>query len=251
VRRYASQFNDGLDIGLVVSVRQANDDSKPVIGGYAAKFDKMSQNLGGFKERIAPGFFNQSKGEGWPGVIARYQHEDNYLLGVTGNQTLRLDVDNIGLRYDVDINTEDASAMSTYARVKRGDVRQSSFAFIKDEDDWDSVDNFPRRTLITGRLVDVAPVNTPAYRDTSVAARSFAADPKSGYSIDEALRSLAAKFEADFAEVRKMADANELMRFFKRTGNGGPALPDPRVVEAERSAQAALMRVKNAPALTP
>lgn len=214
-RRFASQFNDGQD--MPVQVRAAED--RRTIGGYAAKFDKLSQNLGGFKERIAPGFFNYSRSQGWPGVVARYNHDDNQILGTSAIQSLRMDIDNVGLRYDVDINQDDQSALNVYARVQRGDVRQSSFAFIADEDEWDSLDGFPRRTLITGRLHDVAPVNTPAYLDTSVG-----------------LRSLAVKFEADVTEVRSMAAENDLMRFFKRTDNTGKPAP------AKNSAAAALAK---------
>lgn len=210
-RRFASQFNDGKD--MPVQVRAVED--RRTIGGYAAKFDKLSQNLGGFKERIAPGFFNYSRSQGWPGAVARYNHDDNMLLGTTGAQTLRLDVDNVGLLYDVDVPNARADV---YELTQRGDVRQSSFAFIADEDEWDTLDGFPRRTLITGRLHDVAPVNTPAYLDTSVG-----------------LRSLAVKFEAEEAEVRSMAADNELMRFFVRTDNAGK--PEPK-----RSAQAALAK---------
>lgn len=80
------------------------------------------------------------------------------------------------------------------------------------------------RTLISGRLMDVAPVNTPAYEDTSVGARS----------VDAALESLARKFDADLAEVRTLAASDELTKFFKRTDGG--------TVEAKRSAQAALAK---------
>ena len=180
---------------------RAGADKAMTIGGYAAKFDRLSQNLGGFVERIAPGFFNKSRGDGWPGVVARYNHDDNQLLG-----TSRADV---------------------YELVQRGDVAQSSFAFVVYEEDWTMTDqNFPLRTLVSGQLRDVAPVNTPAYEDTSVGVRN----------IDAAYASLAKKFEADIAEVRKMGAADELVRFFKRS-DGGPA------PETKRSAQAALAKV--------
>lgn len=94
--------------------------------------------------------------------------------------------------------------------------------------------NFPLRTLVSGQLRDVAPVNTPAYEDTSVSVRN----------LDAAYMSLARKFEADVSEVRKLAEANELVRFFKRT-DGGAGAPEPK-----RSAQAALARVMQLP-LTP
>jgi len=202
-----------------VEIRAGSE--KRMIGGYAAKFDRMSQNLGGFVERIAPGFFNKSRGDGWPGVIARYNHDDNMVLGTIGGGTLRLGVDDIGLTYEVDLP---AARADVYELVQRGDVRQSSFAFVAFEDDWTTSDQgFPLRTLVAGRLMDVAPVNTPAYEDTSVAPRS----------LEGALRSLAKKFDADIAEVRTLAQENELSKFFKRTDG----------VEPKRSAAAALTRV--------
>jgi len=204
-----------------VEIRAGSD--KRTIGGYAAKFERMSQNLGGFVERIAPGFFNKSRGDGWPGVIARYNHDDNMVLGTIGGGTLRLGVDEIGLTYEVDLPSARADV---FELVQRGDVRQSSFAFVAFEDDWTTSDQgFPLRTLVSGRLHDVAPVNTPAYEDTSVGTRS----------IDGALASLARKFEADPAEVRKMAASDELTKFFRRTD--GPAS-----AEVKRSAQAALAK---------
>ena len=198
-----------------VEARGAGDSW--TVGGYAAKFDRLSQNLGGFVERIAPGFFNKSRGDNWPGVIARYNHDDNMLLGTTSAGTLRLSVDDIGLDYAVDLPKARADV---HELVGRGDVTQSSFAFIAFEDEWDTTDQgFPRRTLVTGQLRDVAPVNTPAYDDTTAA-----------------LRSLATRFEASEEEVRKMAAADELVKFFRRTDDGG--LPQ------RRSAALALAKAK-------
>jgi HK97 family phage prohead protease len=161
---------------------------------------RMSQNLGGFKENISSGAFNRSASQGWPDVQARYNHDDNKLLGSTGGNSLRLHTDTEGLVYDVDLlDVEDHRTL--YQLISRGDIRQSSFAFIADEDEWSTDDTgFPLRTLHQVRLLDVAPVNAPAYLDTSVG-----------------LRSLAHKFDADVDEVRKMAEHNELTRFFKRT----------------------------------
>ena len=198
---------------------RASKDNQSTIGGYAAKFNRMSQNLGGFKEQIAPGAFNRSASQGWPDVQARYNHEDSYLLGSTGGNSLRLRVDDEGLVYDIDL-LDDHLSQRLYKLVQRGDVRQSSFAFIADTDDWGTDDTgFPMRTLEQVRLLDVAPVNAPAYLDTSVG-----------------LRSLAHKFDAPVEEVRKLAEANELTKFFRRTD----AAPDPATVH--RSAQAALAK---------
>jgi len=192
------------------------------IGGYAATFNKLSQNLGGFVERVAPTFFNKSRGDGWPDVLARYNHDDNMLLGTTGGGTLRLSVDDTGLMYEVDPPVARADIVEL---VERGDVRKSSFAFrlFSEGDDWGMSDQgYPLRTLISGQLVDVAPVNLPAYMDSSVGMRG----------VEAALDSLASKMEADPAEVRRLAEENELRRFFVRT-DGGPAAPKTEMFGAE------------------
>jgi uncharacterized protein len=58
--------------------------------------------------------------------------------------------------------------------VERGDLRSSSFAFQTHEDQWGITDGgVALRTLVSGRLIDVAPVSSPAYADTTVAMRSW------------------------------------------------------------------------------
>lgn len=214
-RRFASQFNNGADVP--VQVRAASERR---IGGYAAMFDRMSQNLGGFKERIAPGAFNYSRSQGWPSVLARYNHDDNMLLGTTGAGTLRLDTDSAGLTYEVDVP---ASRADVYELTERGDVRQSSFAFITDQDDWDTDDTgYPRRTLLSVRLIDVAPVNTPAYLDTSVGVRSFAA-----------------KFDLEVDEARSLVETGEARNLF---GGGSKIVVDRVVTPQAVLARAAQIR---------
>lgn len=193
-----------------VQVRADGDKSK--IGGYAAVFGKLSRNLGGFVELIAPSFFNTSRMAGWPDVIARYNHDDNMLLGSTGGNTLRLLVDDTGLMYEVDPPNSRADIVEL---ISRGDVRKSSFAFRLDVngDEWTTTDQgFPMRKLVSGQLVDVAPVNIPAYPDTT-----------------SGLRSLARHVNADVEEVRKMAEADELRKFFTRTDRPAPAKHTPKL----------------------
>lgn len=209
-RRYTS---------IVVELRAQGD--KRSIGGYAAIFSRYSQNLGGFVEEVRGTAFNKSRGDGWPDVLARYNHDDNMLIGTTGGGTLRLAVDDTGLLYDVD---PPASRQDIVELVQRGDVRKSSFAFRtpKGGDEWSTTDQgFPLRSLVSVQLVDVAPVNTPAYLDTSAG-----------------LRSLADLKQVDFEEVRSMADSNDLGRLFVRTDGKGPkAQPKPRLFGPAAAAQ--------------
>lgn len=183
-----------------VEIRAKNEHNK--IGGYAAVFNRFSQNLGGFVEQVSPAFFNKSRGDGWPDVLARYNHDDNMLLGTTGGGTLRLTIDETGLDYEVDLPQ---SRGDIGELVGRGDVRKSSFAFRMFEDDWGvSEQGFPMRTLMSGQLVDVAPVNVPAYTDSTAG-----------------LRSLANKVQVELEEIRSAAANDDLRKFLVRTDNKG------------------------------
>jgi HK97 family phage prohead protease len=158
-----------------VEFRAAAEDSGSIgtLRGYAAVFNKLSQNLGGFVEEVDRGAFTKSLADKAP-VMARYNHEDSGLLGTTQAETLRLGVDDTGLWYEVDLPDTQAGR-DVRALAARGDVQHSSFAFYTISDDWGMTDQgFPKRTLTGVQLVDVAPVNNPAYRDTSVAVRALA-----------------------------------------------------------------------------
>ena len=188
-----------------VELRAAKEQQR-TINGYAAVFNRESSNLGGFVEVVDSRAFNKSRGDGWPDVIARYNHDDNMLLGTVAGGTLRLLVDDTGLMYDVDPPQARADILEL---VSRGDVRKSSFAFRTITDDGGMTDQgFPKRTLVAAQLVDVAPVNIPAYPDSSAG-----------------LRSLAAHVGADYEEVRSLAAQDELRKFFVRTDGPGPAKP--------------------------
>lgn len=204
-----------------VELRLGTD--KRTFGGYAAKFERQSKNLGGFVEVITRSFFNKSAGDGWPDVLARYNHDDNMLLGTTASGTLRLSLDDQGLVYEVD---PPQARADVFELVQRGDITKSSFAFQTFEDDWSMTDQgFPMRSLVSGRLIDVAPVNVPAYDDTSV-----------GVRCEPAMRSLAKKFDASIDEVKSLAAEDGLRKFFALSG--GQAAPK------KRSAAAALAIAK-------
>lgn len=213
-RIYTSQWK----VPCPVELRSGQDSR--IIGGYALKFDKRSQNLGGYVEVIAPSFTNQSRSEGWPDVVCRYNHNDELLLGTTRSGTLQLSTDAIGLIYDVDVPECRGDVLEM---IRRRDVAHSSFAFEVHEQEWGvSEENFPQRTLVSGRIIDVAPVPSPAYRDTSVA-----------------MRSLAKQLECPIEDVIQAHREKEMRKFFIRTDNrGAVAKTEPPV-----SAMAAKMKL--------
>lgn len=146
------------------------DDAKKTITGYAAVFNKLSVELWGFREKVAPGAFADSIANG-DDVRALYNHDPNIILGRTKSGTLRLQEDDTGLLVEIDPpDTEQARAL--VASIERGDVDQMSFGFAVLEQAW-SIDENEQyiRTLKQVKLYDVSPVVYPAYPDTSVSVR--------------------------------------------------------------------------------
>lgn len=193
-----------------IELREAG--GKRTLFGYAALYDSLSDDLGGFLEVIRPGAFDRALAEKQE-VLARSEHDTRLLLGRTSSGTLRLSSDSRGLRYEVDLpDTQAGRDMATL--VSRGDVKGSSFAFmIPDAENgqrWLVPDGggLPLRELLDLDLFDVAPTANPAYPETTVSARAL-----------EAARALRADqgiiqdaVETLRAEMQKR-DAEEIERF--------------------------------------
>ena len=159
--------------------------------GYAAAFNRLSQNLGGFVERGAPATFrsrlNQSD------VRALFNHEPDHLLGRSSTGTLRLSEDDHGLRYEVDLPAT-TLGRDVAELLRRGDISGSSFGFRTISDEWGETDDgYPLRTLTEVALRDGGPGTCPAYSST-----------------EASLRSLADDRELDLTDLIKAAKANNL-----------------------------------------
>lgn len=143
-----------------------------VAAGYAAVFNKLSQNLGGFVEQVAPGAFTKTIQE--QDIRALFNHSEDHVLGRNVAGTLRLEEDGTGLSYEIDL--PDTTAGRDVAKLlERGDVSGSSFGFRVIEDEWGETESgFPLRTLKQTSVRDVGPVTFPAYTDASSSLRSLA-----------------------------------------------------------------------------
>jgi hypothetical protein len=156
------------------------------VRGYAAKFNTLSENLGGFREQIAPGAFD---GVLQDDVRCFFNHDENLILGRTTAGTLRITADAIGLMYEADLPDTQA-ARDLAISMERGDITQSSFAFrlAANGDSWDeNEDGVIIRTITQfGRLYDVSPVSIPAYPDATSGMRSLDAWKNAKNSQNEA-----------------------------------------------------------------
>lgn len=137
--------------------------------GYAAVYDRPSEDLGGFIEEVAAGAFADSLLT--DDIRCQFNHDPNLLLGRNTARTLTLHDDARGLFFSVEL-PDTACARDLAVSVERGDVTQCSFSFRTLTDEWSLRDGKTYRRLIKCRLYDVGPCTFAAYADTSVAVRS-------------------------------------------------------------------------------
>lgn len=155
-----------------MQVRMDKEGDSVKIRGYAAVFDKLSGNLGGFREVIAPGAFD---GVLQDDVRGLFNHDANFVLGRTKSGTLKLSIDSEGLQYEIEPSDSQTVRDLVLTPMERGDIDQSSFAFTIEDDDWsEDEDGRVIRTIKKVRqLFDVSPVTFPAYPDASVGLRGL------------------------------------------------------------------------------
>lgn len=160
-----------LAMPVKIEKRNAGETESRSIVGYGAVFNTLSENLGGFREKIAPGAFDTVLNDDVRGLI---NHNPGHVLGRTASGTLRLSIDAQGLRYDID-PPDTQYARDLLVSMERGDVKESSFRFVVDEDKWeeDEEGRIVRTIIKISRLLDVGPVTYPAYPDASAAQRSL------------------------------------------------------------------------------
>jgi len=183
-----------------LEVRETEDEKRKITG-YAAVFEKLSEPLFGFREKIAQGAFVEAIEK--DDVRALWNHDPNYVLGRNKSGTLRMEENKKGLKIEID-PPETQWANDLLTSIRRGDVDQMSFGFMVEEEEWDRKNkDEPIRTLNKVRLFDVSPVTYPAYPQTSVGVRT----------TEEVYKDfLAAKDRADEAveeEQRKKAEAGQ------------------------------------------
>lgn len=171
-------------LGELRAIKGADGPVK--IGGHAAKFDSLSEDLGGFRERIAPGAFAKTiKNDD---IRALWNHDANIVLGRNKAGTLRLSEDSAGLAWECDMPDTQLIRDMVLSPIERGDVNQCSFGFYTLNDKWAKVDGEWIRTLLECEVFDVSPVTYPAYNSTDVAIRGLQQAIQQAMPPDEAWR---------------------------------------------------------------
>jgi uncharacterized protein len=144
-----------------LEVRETGDGM--TFEGYAAVFNSESEDLGGFREFIAPGAFKrslQSRNE----VKLLWNHDAGEPLASVRGGTLKLTEDDRGLKVEARLaNTSRGRDVAELIRSKTVDSMSFGFSVIKDT--WNAEGNV--RTLNAVRLFEISMVSFPAYQATA------------------------------------------------------------------------------------
>ena len=149
---------------------RAEEDNNVVVG-YGSVFNSMSNDLGGFREVIAPTAF---EGRLEDDVRFLFNHDPNMLLARSTNGTLKMSVDEVGLRYQAVI-PDTSTGRDVLTLLRNNTLNQNSFAFVVEDDSWEVKDGMNIRTINkVSMLADISLVSYPAYSEAkTVALRSM------------------------------------------------------------------------------
>lgn len=179
---------------------EERDDSTPKITGMAAVFYRSDtpgtqfEMPGDIVERIAPTAFDRMLAGETGDVIASFNHDDASILGRRSAGTLRLEKTKRGIKYEIDADTSDPDHQRVLAKLRRGDVKGSSFTFrVPDGGQvFAKEDDRTVRTLVDLEVPELGPVVHPAYdatgasvRDAQQAAKEWAESQEKSHSERE------------------------------------------------------------------
>jgi HK97 family phage prohead protease len=143
------------------------------IKGYPILFNSLSEDLGGFRERILPDAIQFADD-----LAADFNHNPDYILGRVRAGTMKVSTDARGVYMDV--NPPDTTwARDLKVSIKRGDIDKGSFGFRVlpggqqiTEENGEQV-----RTLSKILVRRLSVVSDPAYTKTSIEARNRSMKP--------------------------------------------------------------------------
>ncbi|MBC1983017.1 MULTISPECIES: HK97 family phage prohead protease [Listeria] len=149
-----------------IQTRGDTENDVITLTGYASIFNSPTMICDWFEETIAEGAFARTLSENGD-IRCLFNHNWEHVLGRTKAGTLRLEEDERGLKFEVNLpNT--TVARDLVESMKRGDINQCSFGFMPVEETWNYEIEPMSRTISDVDLIEVSIVSLPAYDDTEV-----------------------------------------------------------------------------------
>ena len=189
-----------------VEMREENNRIFAV--GYAAVFDdgtpETRYEFYEFRESISPGAFDRALRDKQD-VRALFNHDINQLLGRVSSSTVRLSVDGVGLRYEIDL-PDTTIGRDVAELLRRRDLSGSSFSGRVKTERFERLYNDPSgckyfRHIDDIDLIDVGPVAFPAYKGSTASIRSEDIE-----RLRSEAEAILAQAEANHDESRSEAD---------------------------------------------
>jgi hypothetical protein len=170
---------------------RTDEKSVKIIRGHGAVYNKLSVDLGGFREMFDPGAFTETISK--DDIRSLRDHTPSFILGRNKAGTLTLREDVKGVYYEV-IPPDTSYARDLMVSIERRDVTGGSIIFnvaengerwVVDGEEvepmaafmamWSEKKRKIERHVTKARLYDIGPVTFPAYPQTDVKVRSLLA----------------------------------------------------------------------------
>ena len=173
------KINSGREYrSLTLEAKEAEDDKESyIVEGYATTFNEaytlFEDDEMKFVESVSPEAFSSCD---MSDVIFQYDHEGRVFARLSNN-TLRLEVDQHGLKVTADLGGTEAGRQ-LYEEIRGGYTNKMSFGFTVAEDEETTAET-EAKTLVArvikkiGKLYDVSAVSLPANDGTEISARSY------------------------------------------------------------------------------
>lgn len=145
------------------------EGGKPRVDGRAILFNSWSVDLGGFRERMAPGSVELD-----PDLVALFDHNSAMVLGRTSAGTMEARQDTAGVAFTA-YPPQTTWANDLRVSMERGDIRGCSYRMYVEEDRWFVEDGQVCREVLKARVTELTVTSMPAYPETTAEARSHAA----------------------------------------------------------------------------
>lgn len=190
--------------GFTADVRAKHNDEdgkKKKLSGYALRFNDITTIHGSsmsWDERIAPTALDNTNMDG---VLALIDHDLTQMVGKAG-RNLTLEVDEVGLRVDIELNNS-TKAADLYEDVITGLYEGMSFGFqVAGQDVDEDRDGLPLRTITNIEpLYEVTFTHSPAYPTTEVFARSMEAAAAEELVVEDEVAEMTEEVVEETVEV--------------------------------------------------
>ena len=156
----------GTDLSCIENTRK--------IGGYINVTERESEILYNknkgkwFKETMKKGVFERALDRA-NDIPLLLQHDWDKKLASTSNKTLNLREDQVGLRFEAEIEDE-----KLYSEIRDGKINHCSFGFSVVTEQIEPINNrLEKRSVEEINLYEVSLVKNPAYEGSIVEARQY------------------------------------------------------------------------------